>query len=149
MQDLRYTTTFPLLLNVAGEPTYFMSLKDASQLVKMYAMVNVEQYQLVATGTTVSECENNYIHLLAEQGVAEPEKLPQTEDSGTVADIRTAVIDGNSYYYIRLQGNDFYYSISAQACPEAVILNVGDRVEIQVDASAEGDIRSALSLTRR
>ena len=58
VQDLRYTTTFPLLLNVAGEPTYFMSLKDASQLVKMYAMVNVEQYQLVATGTTVSECEN-------------------------------------------------------------------------------------------
>lgn len=149
VQDLRYTTTFPLLLNVAGEPTYFMSLKDASQLVKMYAMVNVEQYQLVATGTTVSECESNYIRLLAEKGIAEPEQLPQTEDSGTIAEIRSAVIDGNSYYYIRLQGNDFFYSISAQACPEAVILNEGDRVDIQVDASAEGDIRSALSLSRR
>ena len=148
VQDLRYTTTFPLLLNVAGEPTYFMSLKDASQLVKMYAMVNVEQYQLVATGDTVSECESNYIQLLAEQDVAEPEQLPQTGDSGVVAEIRTAVIDGNSYYYIRLQGRNFYYSISAQACPEAVILNVGDRVEVQVDAAGDGDIRAALSLTR-
>lgn len=149
VQDLRYTTTFPLLLNVAGEPTYFMSLKDASELVKMYAMVNVQQYQLVATGTTVSECESNYIRLLTERGIAAPEALPQTDDSGAVAEIRAAVIDGNTYYYIRLLGNDFFYSISAQSCPEAVILNEGDRVDIQADASAQGDIRPALSLTRR
>ena len=43
VQNLRYTATFPLLLNVAEQPTYFMALKDASELVKMYAMVNVNQ----------------------------------------------------------------------------------------------------------
>ena len=52
VQNLRYTATFPLLLNVAEQPTYFMALKDASELVKMYAMVNVNQYQIVATGAT-------------------------------------------------------------------------------------------------
>ncbi len=149
VQDLRYTTTFPLLLNVAGEPTYFMSLKDASQLVKMYAMVNVQQYQLVATGATVSECESNYIRLLAEKGIAAPEQLPQTEESGVIEEIRTAVIDGNSHYYFRLRGDSFFYSVSAQACPEAVLLNVGDRVTVQLGASGEGDLRTALSLTRR
>ena len=64
MQNLRYNATFPLLLNVAEQPTYFMALKDASELVKMYAMVNVNQYQIVATGATLADCEANYRQML-------------------------------------------------------------------------------------
>jgi hypothetical protein len=61
---MQYTATFPLLLNIADQPTYFMALKDAAGLVKMYAMVNVQQYQIVATGATVAECESNYRGML-------------------------------------------------------------------------------------
>ena len=43
VQDLGYTATFPLLLNVSDRPTYFMSLKDSAGLVKMYAYVDVQQ----------------------------------------------------------------------------------------------------------
>ena len=57
VQQYNYQATFPILLNIGNEPTYFMALKDASQLVKMYALVNVSQYQIVATGTTVEECQ--------------------------------------------------------------------------------------------
>ena len=64
VQNLRYNATFPLLLNVAEQPTYFMALKDASELVKMYAMVNVNQYQIVATGATLADCEANYRQML-------------------------------------------------------------------------------------
>lgn len=56
VQQMNYTATFPLLLNIADQPTYFMALKDAAGLVKMYAMVNVSQYQIVATGSDVAEC---------------------------------------------------------------------------------------------
>ena len=49
VQDLGYEATFPLLLNIAGEPTYFIPLKDAASLVKSYAMVNVARYDIVAT----------------------------------------------------------------------------------------------------
>ena len=38
VQQMNYTATFPLLLNIADQPTYFMSLKGADGLVKMYAM---------------------------------------------------------------------------------------------------------------
>ena len=79
------------------------------------------------------------IEVLAEQGVAEPEKLPQTEDSGTVADIRTAVIDGNTYYYFSLEDGGVYYSIPAKDNDTAVILNPGDRVTINHAPVAEGD----------
>jgi hypothetical protein len=63
VQHLNYSATFPLLLNISGEPTYFMALKDDAQLVKMYAMVNVRQFQIVSTGTSVAECERAYISL--------------------------------------------------------------------------------------
>ncbi len=142
VQDLGYTATFPLLLNVAGEPTYFMSLKDASQLVKQYAMVNVAQYQIVATGVTVAECESNYLKLLTASGITSEEELPQTEVSGVVAEIRTMVVAGTTYFCIRLEGEKVLYSISAAAYPEVVTLNVGERVTIEhAVAEADGETR--------
>ena len=148
VQDLRYTATFPLLLNIAGQPTYFMSLKDSSDLVKMYAMVNVGQYQVVATGTTVAQCEANYIALLRQNGIDTSEAavpLPelQSDVTGPVAEIRTAVLDGTSYYFLRLEGGSVFYAVSASANPEVVILNVGDGVTIQV-AVTEGEASSIL-----
>ena len=122
VQDLGYTATFPLLLNIAGEPTYFIPLKDQSSLVKMYAMVNVAQYQIVATGTTVSQCEQTYVRQLSDKGITKPEEVPQTTAEGTVAEIRSAVLDGNTYYFVRLDGEQVFYSLSAAKDELAVIL---------------------------
>ncbi len=139
VQDLGYQATWPLLLNVAGEPTYFMSLKDASQLVKQYAMVNVAQYQIVATGVTVAECENNYLKLLNANGITTEEELPQTEVTGVVDEIRTMVIEGTTYFCVRLKGEEVFYSISAATYPEMVTLEVGERVTIEHQVLAEGE----------
>ena len=144
VQDLGYVATFPLLLNIADQPTYFIPLKDQANLVKMYAMVNVAQYQIVATGDTVSQCEQEYVRMLADSGVTQPEQLPQTQTSGAVAEIRTAVIEGNSYYFVRLEGEELFYSISAAQNREVVTLNVGDRVTIDHAASQEEDSSSIL-----
>ncbi len=144
VQDLKYTATFPLLLNIAGEPTYFIPLKDATDLVKSYAMVNVAQYQVVAVGSTVVACEQSYIKLLAEKGISTTEELPQTQVSGVITDIRSAVMDGNSYYFIQLRGGSTYYSLSAAVNPVAVILNVGDTVTIQHIPAVEGQTSSIL-----
>ena len=150
LQNLRYTATFPLLLNTGGQPTYFMAMKDAAQLVKKYAMVNVQQYNIVATGDTVAECERNYLNMLAENGLIEDDaSLSGTEVAeGTIADIRSAVQDGNSVYYIQLIGNDTYYSIAAADAPLAVILSTGDQVTITYHPG-EGPILSAIELTLR
>ena len=137
VQDLGYKATFPLLLNISGEPTYFIPLKDQANLVKSYAMVNVARYDIVATADTVTACEQEYIRLLSDRGVTETEDLPQTEASGTVAEIRSAVLEGNTYYFIRLDGEEVFYALSAADNPTAVILNVGDQVTITHAASQE------------
>ena len=150
LQNLRYTATFPLLLNVEGQPTYFMAMKDAAQLVKMYAMVNVQQYQIVATGETVAECERNYTELLAQNGILTGDQtLSGTETAqGAVADIRSAVQDGNSVYYIQLIGDETYYAITAAEAPLAVILSTGDQVSITYQPG-EGPILTAVTLELR
>ena len=146
VQHLNYRATFPLLLNISSEPTYFVALKDNAKLVKMYAMVNVEQYQLVATGASVAECERNYINLLASNNITE-ETLPiEAEISGKIVEIRSAVIGGNTIYYIRLDGSNTYYAISAQENENAVILNVGDDVALIIDTESGDNIKKVLTL---
>ena len=152
VQQMKYAATFPLLLNIADQPTYFMALKDAAGLVKMYAMVNVSQYQIVATGDTVASCEANYRRILAEKGLVSSDDadLPltgQNEASGVLDDIRSAVVDGNTLYYLHLTGDSHYYVISAAVQPEVVIYNTGDYVTIRF-ADGEGTILTADSAER-
>ena len=153
VQQMSYIATFPLLLNIADQPTYFMALKGADGLVKMYAMVNVQQYNIVETGGTVAECEANYRRTLADNGLisdGEAEAAPsdQEEVSGAIAEIRTAVLDGNSYYFLRLEGQDTFYAVNAAENPLAVILNTGDQVTIAYTAGEGGGILSGTSVTR-
>lgn len=128
LQHLRYVATFPLLLNVHGEPTYFMAMKDDSNLVKQYSMVNVGQYTIVGTGETLRQTEEDYIRKLGSTGIEVPTE--ETKINGTVDDIRVAVIEGNSQYYIRLSGGAVYYSMSAGTDSRVVLINIGDRVEL-------------------
>ena len=150
LQHLEYTATFPLLLNVGGQPTYFMAMKDNAQLVKKYAMVNVRQYQVVATGDTVAECEQNYLSMLSQNGIVESGTgLAGTETvEGAVAEIRSAVMEGNSYYFIRLIGGDVFYSVCAADQPLAVIVSPGDQVSITFHPGRES-ILSGVSLERK
>ena len=130
VQNLKYTATFPILVNASGEPTYFLSLKDGSNLVKMYAFVSVKNYQIVATGTTVSEAEKNYYEILAQNGktnvVSQYEKI-----SGTVSDINSAVKEGNSIYYFKINGSDKIFIANISLSNELPLLKAGDQVEIQ------------------
>jgi len=149
VQDLKYKSTFPLLLNISNEPTYFMALKDSSELVKMYAMVNVRQYQIVATGQTVAECQKNYEQQLITYNVVEEEIV--VVDTGTatgeIAEIRSAVINGNTVYFLRLDEEVTYYRIAAKDAEEAVLLDVGDTVTVTFEVSS-GAIVDAVSVER-
>ena len=151
VQDLEYVSTFPLLLNISGQPTYFIPLMDATNLVKSYAMVNVAQYQIVATGSTVPVCESTYIAMLAERGVVQSAGLPesQTVSEGRVEEIRSAVLEGTSWYYIRLEGEDVFYAVSAAQDRDVIVLDVGDEVTVSHAAPEEssGPILEAYSVT--
>ena len=151
VQQYEYTATFPILLNIEGQPTYFMTLKDKTELVKMYAMVNVSQYNIVKTGTTLEECQANYIkalktelNLKVDENINtdnnEENKPADKQINGKIADIRTSVIGGESYYYIRLEKGSAYYKVPANKFEQVVILNAGDEVTITYTEDGKGSI---------
>lgn len=143
VQHLNYSATFPLLLNISNQPTYFMALKDYAGLVKMYAMVNVQQYQIVATGASVEECQSNYYKLLRQNKLdtGEAPTLPADEDTvtGIVTALRSAVIDGTTMYYVTLDADNTVYCISAGEVEKAILLNVGDRITITYEPDSMRD----------
>lgn len=143
VQHLNYSATFPLLLNISNQPTYFMALKDYAGLVKMYAMVNVQQYQIVATGASVEECQSNYYKLLRQNKLdtGEAPILPADEDTvtGIVTALCSAVIDGTTMYYVTLDADNTVYCISAGEVEKVILLNVGDRITITYEPDSMRD----------
>lgn len=132
VQNLRYTSTFPLLINIGGQPTYFMSLKDSAGLVKKYAMIDIQRYQNVAIGDTVSECQKSYKALLQNNGVkvADNGKDDGTETaSGTISRMATAVVDNNSHYYVTLKGDDNIYDFVLPGMIDIVRYQEGDSIK--------------------
>ncbi len=149
VQNLGYQATFPLLLNVGGQPTYFLALKDDAGLVKKYAMVNVERYQLVAIGDTVSQCETNYKVLMSDSGLSLTEEAEQNQFSGTISGIYDVVIDGNTCYFVTLKEEELLFEVQAKENLTIITANVGDQVELSgYAAGAEGVITvTAVKLT--
>ncbi len=133
VQHLNYKATFPLLMNIAGKPTYFLCLKDSAGLVKQYAMVNVEKYTVAAIGSTVAECEKDYMQQLKDNGVvADKEAEAETKTvSGKILRMTEAVVDGNSHFYLILEGGDAIFDASITKVMDIVRYQVGDSVTLE------------------
>ena len=106
VQQMHYVSSFPLLINLNNRPTYLLSLKDNAGLVKMYAFVDVVDYQkVVVTDSTlgIDVAANNYLNNInLASGSATNKKTI------TVKSINSAIIDGNTYYYIVDSDNQKY-----------------------------------------
>ena len=135
VQNLGYQAAFPLLLNIADEPTYFMALKDAAGLVKKYAMVNVEKYQWVAIGDTIQECEKNYSALLNTNGIISKDQEKHITVSGIIESISPIVLDGNTHYYVCLAGKSDIYDIDMSNTELISIVHkkIGDSVTFEYE----------------
>ena len=147
VQHLKYTATFPLLLNISDRPTYFISLKDAAGLVKMYAFVDVAQYQIVGTGVTIDEARHNYRMALnlEDEIVTEPEN--EMTASGTVESVADVVVSGNSCYYFMLEGDSRIYTALNTVSEQLPFLRTGDKVSFTYTPSGEdGDTGNVNSI---
>ena len=137
VQQMNYESTFPILLNIAERPTYFMSLKDSAGLVKMYAFVDVEQYQIVGTGQSVEDAILNYENELESANVETQEKPTEYEDvSGVISEIYSAVKNGNTYYYFKLEGNETIYNAVITVSEELPFYKVGTELSFKADGGS-------------
>ncbi|MCD8199575.1 MAG: hypothetical protein LUD25_01235 [Coriobacteriaceae bacterium] len=140
VQQMSYVATYPLLLNIADRPTYFLSLKDDAGLVKMFAFIDVQQYQIVGTGATIDEAEANYINALGsdeevdvdleDREEADEAVEEQPKATGTVESIQAVVLDSNTVYYFMLKGDENVYTANIGISEHLPFIEPGDKVTV-------------------
>lgn len=139
VSDKGYESTYPLLLKVAGEETYFHLMRDKSENLVGYAFCSYKDYTKAAYGTSIDEAEAAYIKTLgksAESVSAEIDKSKAETVKGTIEDIRSEVLDGNTIYYIKVDSvNDKIFSAHSKVDIDLVFAEKGDEIEIEYYAS--------------
>ena len=148
VQHLGYDATFPLLLNIGDRPTYFMSLKDDAGLVKMYAFVDMAQYQVVGTGSSVDKAREAYIEALKDEDISPAptpggdceESVQKTTVSGKISAVTSVVIDGNTCYYLMLEGVEGVKVVPATATDLLPFATLGDQIKLEYE---NGELVSA------
>lgn len=136
VQQMSYNATSPLLLNIADRPTYFLSLKDGAGLVKMYAFIDVQQYQIVGTGSTVADAQTAYIAALTndaqikidDRAIANSDTIPKVD--GTIEAIQSVVVEGNTLFYFKLQGDSSIYIAGINANLNLPFMGPGTQVSV-------------------
>lgn len=145
VQHLGYIASFPSLINIGGEPTYIMAMKDEAGLVKMYALVNVEKYNIVATGASQHEALSAYKKLMKENGISQGAGSEEDELSKqiNIETIRYVDVGGETIVYIIDKQGNVYKQAFAEN--EALIfLKEGDRIIVYYEESEDG-IHSLIS----
>lgn len=137
VQEKSYKASFPSLINVDGEPAYIMVLTDNGGLVKMYAMVNVERYNLVVTAESQEEVFSKYWKLISNNSDSDDVTSSIKDTELLVADMQYITMDGETYVYVKDEtGNVYKQKFSDD---ESIIkISVGDTVSLQYEENESG-----------
>lgn len=139
VQEKGYDAAFPSLINVGGVPTYIMVLKDDGGLVKMYAMVNVEQYNIVATASTQAEVFANYKKLVKTKGSnGTPDNSVESKtDIIKVTDIQFINTEDGNIVYIKDENHNVYKQ-KFEENEQLIKITAGDTIKVSYEPSEDG-----------
>lgn len=129
VQEKNYTASFPSLINVSGEATYIMVLKDNAGYVKLYALVNVENPTIVATASTQTDAKKEYLKLIGEDSKEEESPQETLSLDITVKEIKRTTVSGNEIlYFITEDGTYFKQSVASDET--IMFINIGDKISV-------------------
>jgi len=148
VQEKNYNATFPLLLNIKGEPTYFLSLKDNAGLIKSYAFIDAKNYQRVSIGNSVQQAMTNHLSNMTASTEQDQEK-PKDEmitKKGKIADIKEVVINGNTHYYFILEGSAEVYVTNVSLSDKLPFAKTGQEVEFIYSDGAVKEVAQIINI---
>ncbi len=128
VQEKGYVASFPSLVSISKQPTYIMVLKDAAGVVKLYALVNVENYSIVATGSTQAEAMSEYKKQLRQNNVEIDGDAQEAEI--TVTDLRIVSVAGVATVYISADNGNAYKGY-LESDESLVLINSGDKIKVK------------------
>lgn len=141
VQDLKYRATFPIILNIDSQPTYFMTLKDNIGLIKQYAFVSVTNYSTVGTGESVSAAMRDYENKLLADGVTTIGKLGGVVEQleGTILRISGEYSGGNTVYkFLLSEKPNILFIAESTAGAELALTQPNDKIQVEYSLSSDG-----------
>ena len=143
VQHLGYKAAFPLIINVSGQPTYFMPLKDKEGLIKQYAMVSVTNYSIVGTGETISAALSDYRRgLSGDSSIDLSGGMEETQFTGTISRIASEVNGSETVYKLILeQKPGVIFTVQASVSDQLALTMPGDRVTVEYLDTGETSLR--------
>ncbi len=146
VQQMKYSSTFPLLINLNNRPTYLISLKDNAGLVKMYAFVDVVDYQkVVVTDSSkgIEKAAENYLNEISEDDGLNSKKI---ESEIVIKSIKDVIIEGNTYYYI-VDINDKKYKASIKINKDLLPF-IKENDKLKIEYLKESEVTTIKSIER-
>jgi len=135
VQEKKYSATLPIPYTINGIPTYVMTLKDDGGLVKMYAMVALHDYTIVGVGNTLRETLSAFksAYSSGNNGFDPAQNQKAQTLTTKVIRIGTDVRNGNTYYYLMLDGQTAQFVATSALSSALPVTQVGDEVEVGFD----------------
>lgn len=131
VQQYGYKATFPYLINIQNEPTYFTTLKDSNGLVKKYAMINVKDYNIVGVGDTLQGTLNKYLESLTNTNISIEGNNKEEVLEGEIERIGLVIKDGTSLYDLKIKGEESIYTVSTETARSVALAKTGDKVRLK------------------
>lgn len=147
VQQYGYTASYPIIINVNGNETYFMTLKDSGRIVKKYALVNVRNYSIAVEADSISETITKYNKRLQNDPGYTSNPNDEKEKEGIISEISTAIIDGYTYYYINFIDDTNIYMSSITNSNLQVRLKVGDKINVKYNESSENSVMTVTNMS--
>jgi len=139
VQEKGYHASLPIPYVINNIPTYVMTLKDDGGLVKMFAMVSINDYTIVGVGNTMRETLMAYknVYNMADNGI-NPESVTSKKSLKTIVTrIENDVKNGNSFYYFTVKDYPNIFVGSSQLSNELPVTAIGDSISISFDVDLE------------
>ncbi|MFM1538470.1 hypothetical protein, partial [Helcococcus bovis] len=136
VQEKKYKSTFPLLLNIKNKPTYFLSLKDNAGLIKLYAFIDAQDYQKVSVGNTVAQALSNHLgnsNSIQDNDKKNDKKKEELSLEGEITDIKQVVIKGNTHYYFTLNSSNEIFVSDISLSEKLPFLKEGQNIKFQYE----------------
>lgn len=150
VQSYGYKASYPLMTNVDGNATYFMTLKDDAGLIKDYAFVSVADYSIVGTGENASDALVSFRRAVRNSGNIDINTAGATLTlDGTVSRFASEDQGGNTVYkFMFSEKPGILFSASYDISDELALTGVGDSVEITYDETS-GNVVTVLSFKNK
>lgn len=135
VQEKGFFASSPIPYNINNIPTYVMTLKDNGGLVKMYAMVAIEDYTIVGVGNTLREALMAYKNAFNTTGNKIDTKSATEKQliASVVRRINGDVKNGSTYYYFSIKDSKKIFIGSSQISNDFPITQVGDSIQLSFD----------------